>query len=109
MHDSTEAAITLDDRSVAERVVRQARAYLHTSPYMPLRALSCESDNGVITLKGRVPSFYLKQLALAELMRKLRVREINDLIEVTLPSQAVRLTQAGVKEALKSRRPRRPE
>ena len=91
MKDSTKAATTLGGHPAEERVMRQAQAYLHTSPYSPLRALSCELDNGVITVKGRVPTFYLKQLAFAELMQKLCVCEINDLIEVTLPNEAARL------------------
>ena len=33
------------------------------SGYGPLRSLSVMANGGVVTLKGRVPTFYLKQLA----------------------------------------------
>jgi osmotically-inducible protein OsmY len=47
------------DRAMAT----QTRAALQTSNYACLRRVSCEACQGVITLSGRVPSFYLKHLA----------------------------------------------
>jgi len=76
------------NKPVDEPLVRQAQRYLRTSPYMPLRALSCELDNGVLTVRGRVPSFYHKQLAFAELTRQLYGCEIIDMIEVILPNKS---------------------
>jgi osmotically-inducible protein OsmY len=35
----------------------------HRSPYLPLRKIDCFLDDGVLTLRGRVPTYYLKQLA----------------------------------------------
>ena len=48
-------------------------------------------DNGVLTVRGCLPTFYLKQVAFAELMRSLCGCEINDLIKVTLPVEAQRV------------------
>lgn len=42
-----------------------AVACLERSPYLPLRSVRCDVHNGVLTLRGRVSSFYLKQMALA--------------------------------------------
>jgi hypothetical protein len=33
------------------------------SPYLPLRYIECQLDSGVLVLRGRVPTYYLKQLA----------------------------------------------
>jgi hypothetical protein len=40
-----------------------ARGVLRQSAYMELRELSCDFNGGVLTLRGRVPTYYLKQLA----------------------------------------------
>jgi hypothetical protein len=39
------------------------RAELLKSPYPPIRAVSCRLNVGVLTLRGSVPSYYLKQVA----------------------------------------------
>ncbi len=36
---------------------------LSESPYRELQRVTCNTRNGVLVLKGRVSSFYLKQLA----------------------------------------------
>lgn len=41
-----------------------ARELLARSPYRPLQRLACEVQHGVLHLRGRVPTFYLKQIAL---------------------------------------------
>ncbi len=45
------------------RVTEAARDRLQRSPYPIVRRLSCEYQGGVLILRGRVPSFYYKQLA----------------------------------------------
>lgn len=35
----------------------------HRSPYLPLRYIECRLVDGVLVLRGRVPTYYLKQLA----------------------------------------------
>jgi len=47
------------DQTVASCV----RAELLKSPYPQIRAVACRSDDGVLTLSGRVPSYYFKQVA----------------------------------------------
>jgi osmotically-inducible protein OsmY len=45
-------------------VVRQAaQNRLQQSPHAALRKVACECERGVLILRGRVPSFYHKQLA----------------------------------------------
>ena len=70
-----------------ERPVVQAEAQsrLRKSGYHELRFVSCEFHEGVLTLRGQVPSFYLKQVA-QELIRGLDgAEEVNNRLEVVAP------------------------
>jgi len=53
---------------------------LRTSAYVALRDVRCVADEGVVVLRGRVPSFHLKQLA-QEVVRHTdgECRIVNDL------------------------------
>jgi osmotically-inducible protein OsmY len=44
-------------------IAKAARKCLHASPYKFLQAVSCECNDGVLTLKGHLVSFYEKQIA----------------------------------------------
>ncbi len=44
-------------------IAEAARERLQDSPYGSLAAVSCECDAGVLLLRGRLSSFYLKQHA----------------------------------------------
>jgi osmotically-inducible protein OsmY len=71
-----------------ERQVVQAEAHsrLRNSGYHALRLVSCDFHEGVLTLRGQVPSFYLKQVA-QELIRRLDgAEEINNRLEVIPPT-----------------------
>jgi osmotically-inducible protein OsmY len=52
-------AESLDDLRLAERVARA----LHASGYGPLRGIAVTTHRRLVTLEGRVPSYYLKQIA----------------------------------------------
>lgn len=43
--------------------VATVRAEFRDCHYVALRSVSCELEDGVLTLTGRVPSYYLKQVA----------------------------------------------
>ena len=59
-------------------VQTQAQSQLRKSGYHELRFVLCEFHEGVLTLRGRVPSFYLKQVA-QELIRRLDgAEEVNN-------------------------------
>jgi len=49
-----------ETRATAEAIV-QAR--FQRSPYLPLQRITCCLDDRVLVLRGRVPTYYLKQLA----------------------------------------------
>ena len=67
-------------------VVRLVTARLTCSPYLPLRRLVCHYDSGTLTLRGRVPTFYLRQLAWALVADLEEVVARVDRIEVVAPT-----------------------
>jgi len=63
-------------------VQAEAQSRLRKSGYHELHLISCEFHEGVLTLRGRVSSFHLKQVA-QELIRKLDdAEELNNRLEV---------------------------
>ena len=63
-------------------VQTEARSRLRKSGYRELHFVSCEFHEGVLTLRGHVSSFHLKQLA-QELIRHLDgAEEVNNRLEV---------------------------
>ena len=76
-------AETLIDDSVAdEQLRRRVNLYLTHTGHAPVRCLRVRAKNGVITLRGTVPSCYVRQLALACTRRVAGVRQVFDEIEV---------------------------
>jgi osmotically-inducible protein OsmY len=68
--------------SGGDRITRLAEERLQNSPYSALRTVSCEYYEGVLILRGRLPTYYLKQLA-QEVMREMDgVLEIANQVHV---------------------------
>jgi len=63
-------------------VTRHGEAVLRKSSYLAVRRLSCDYHEGVLTIRGRVATFYLKQVAQSLLVNLEGVEEINNLVEV---------------------------
>ena len=63
-------------------VAQIARSRLSHSPYMAIRTVSCDYENGVLWLYGRSRSFYHKQLAQETVRWLAGVRQIINKIEV---------------------------
>lgn len=63
-------------------IAQTARERLRESPLAALREISCECRRGVLVLRGRVPSFYYKQLAQETVARIEGVVEVVNEIEV---------------------------
>ena len=59
---------------------------LERSGYSALRRVRCEFRDGVLRLRGRLPSHYLKQIAMAAVAEAEGVRTIINEIEVVRPS-----------------------
>jgi len=45
------------------QVVQHAKQLFANSPYNSLRQVGCAYHEGVLILRGRVPTFYMKQIA----------------------------------------------
>lgn len=54
----------------------------HKSGYGPLSRLECSVVEGVVNLRGVVPSFFLKQMAQALVMRLQHVKHIRNHVSV---------------------------
>jgi osmotically-inducible protein OsmY len=68
----------LEAPGLAERVARALRA----TGYPALRAVEVSAHGGLIVLHGRVPSYYLKQLAQAGALTVPGVQELRNDLEV---------------------------
>lgn len=66
-------------------VARQAQARLRDQTYHALRNVSCQYRDGVLTLNGRLPSYYLKQIAQEAVARVAAVQRVENHIEVRSP------------------------
>ena len=55
---------------------------LRRSPYSALQHVSCDCREGVLVLRGRLPSYYLKQVAQESVARLEGVARIDNQIQV---------------------------
>jgi hypothetical protein len=55
---------------------------LEISPYLALRLIRCSCDGARIILHGRLPSYYLKQLAQTLVRQVSEAHEIDNRLEV---------------------------
>jgi osmotically-inducible protein OsmY len=67
-----------------QEIAEIAQAALRRSAYVELRNVSCDFSGGVLTLQGRVPTYYLKQLAQASVADVPGVVEIHNRVEVAM-------------------------
>ncbi len=69
-----------EDKVGLEDEVQEA---LQLNPYLTRNGLRCETNQGRVTLRGEVNSYFQKQMA-TETLRKLRgIEEIDNQLEVT--------------------------
>jgi osmotically-inducible protein OsmY len=66
----------------------EAHARLRRSGYLALRDLRCEVASGVLHLRGRVPSYYLKQMAQSIVDEVDGVVQVFNFVEVGEPGTA---------------------
>jgi hypothetical protein len=71
--------------SLFQEIAEIARSTLRRSSYFELRDVSCDFSGGTLTLRGRVPSYHLKQLAQASVAEVPGVVEIDNRVEVVMP------------------------
>lgn len=71
--------------STGESVCCRAAAILVKSPYLTLRTLRCNYEEGKLTLQGEVQTFYLKQLAQSVISDIACPNKVMNLIHVVPP------------------------
>jgi hypothetical protein len=78
-------ALAFADRSepIPELALQsQVRAALQSAGYRTLAGLDCRVVDGAIVLSGRVPSYYLKQVAQAVVLRLATAWRIDNCVSV---------------------------
>ena len=63
-------------------ILQMAAGLLRRSPYLPLRGIRCELTDGILTLRGRVPTCFLKQLAQTLAMTVPGIEHVANRIDV---------------------------
>lgn len=78
----------VDDRELATRVVTQAQSRLADSSHFRghQHAVTVEYEDGVLLVRGCVPSFYLKQVLQTLLVNVEGVETIDNQVDVSCPS-----------------------
>ena len=77
-----------------------ARDCLQRSPYCPIKSVSCECRQGVLFLRGRLPTFYLKQLAQEAVARVKGISQVvNETVVDPSPLSDVRNVATGLSES----------
>ena len=76
---------TCEDRrdTASERVRLEIRRRLCAAGYHGLRQIECEYSDGVVILRGCVPTYYVKQIAQAVLLTSPIAEEVVNLIDVS--------------------------
>lgn len=80
-HFETEQSLHAYRHEVSEA----AEECLHKSLYLAVRHISCDYDRGVLFLRGRVITFYQKQLAQEAVAKVSGVTRVVNDIEVVAP------------------------
>jgi osmotically-inducible protein OsmY len=81
----SDSRVEFSPRSEKEMMENRAASRLKRSPYPEVRRIVCEFHEGVLTLRGHVSSFYLKQLAQTAILGMDGVGELNNQLEVETP------------------------
>ena len=79
--DTTVASLIQERAAIAAMV----ELHMRNSGYYELRGVSCDFHEGVLILRGRVPSYHLKQLAQSLVFHLDGVQELSNRLEVVPP------------------------
>lgn len=70
---------------VDDQIVDEVYQALHDSGYVQLHALEVYCDNGRVTLQGRLPTYYLKQVAQTAIRLVDGILDIDNDVKVLRP------------------------
>jgi osmotically-inducible protein OsmY len=77
------ATAALADSFLDATIAEQAETRLRGSSRVALKSISCEFRDGVLTLRGSLPTYYLKQIAQEVVAATERVERVENQIEVS--------------------------
>ncbi len=73
----------LPDSAEADRdLLQRVKGFLHQRGYAPHRTLEISVERDEVVVQGRVPTFYLRQIAVECIKRVAGVTQVVDLIQV---------------------------
>lgn len=76
-------------------IIRSAEERLRRSGYLALRDITCDEQQGLLCLRGRVSSYYLKQVAQSVVADVEGVRGIINQIEVITTARRAASDKGG--------------
>jgi osmotically-inducible protein OsmY len=85
--DRERRVATTDTTARERRIEEAAEGRLRRSSHLVLRDIGCTCREGVMTLRGYLPTYYLKQIAQHMVAEIDGVRGIINQIEVLVPSR----------------------
>ncbi len=88
MNATIEPAISIHTAAPGGSVLELVQRRLRESSYYYLRTIHCAVDEGVVTLRGRVPSYYLKQTVQSLAEKVEGVQQVINLVDVMYPARA---------------------
>jgi osmotically-inducible protein OsmY len=77
--------------SLPAKIKELAERCLRSTSHLALRNLSCDYLDGVLVLRGRLPTYYLKQVAQEVVTQLEGVESIDNQIQVVTPAFRPRL------------------
>ena len=86
-HNHSAPPMTRDTKPVRciPPTLQEVRRQLLASPYAAIKQLRTEFYEGVLVLRGKVPTFYTRQVAIALVMKIGGVEQVDDRIVVDKP------------------------
>ena len=91
--------LPFESHAPAESVSELAQRRLQESPYFFLKRITCHFQSGVLTLRGTVPLWQLRQFAESIVTRIDGVHQIDNQVEVfdpmTMPANGRAVRSAG--------------
>lgn len=74
------------ESEIQARIKELAEGRLRSNPYLALQNVSCDYLDGVLSLRGRLPTYYLKQVAQEAVADLEGVDRTDNQIEVVMPT-----------------------
>lgn len=72
----------VDEALTEQRLQERIDTALTSNPYLPGKRVLCRTDQGQVTLSGKVSSYFQKQMAQEAVRRLDGVQQVENLLEV---------------------------